>query len=201
MFYRFIALCFVTLAFACAPASDGPVSADPNQALKDAVRNGDKNDSLVDMCEEYGWYNDAFCDYFCDEPDPACGKCENMETLCRLSEIPTDTDGDGCPDTCIPEEEPELPPEPAALPLGSDCDENDQCSDDAYCARPLGVCNDAPGVCTVKPNECADANSFVPHIVCGCDGFTYGHPCDAESFGANLLHDGMCEDLADGSNW
>lgn len=194
MFCRTIVLFSALLIFACEPVENNPSSGDPDKSLKNLVVNDTPNDSSTDLCEEYGWYNDAYCDQFCPQEDAACAQCENMDQLCLLSETPTDTDGDGCPDTCIAKPIPadeEIEPSP----LGATCDAHDECAENAYCARPKGVCNNDAGVCTLKATDCGDIEDFEPDFVCGCDGVTIGTPCDAAWVGVNIAYDGWCENL------
>jgi hypothetical protein len=189
MFCRIISLFSILIIVACTPVENNATTSDPDQSLKELVQKDSKSDLASDLCDEYGWYNDAFCDQFCQQPDPACAKCENMDNLCLLSETPTDTDDDGCPDICVPEEVIE-PPEPS--PLGATCDDHDECAEDAYCARPAGTCNDDAGVCTAKTTYCGEADDFELLIVCGCDGYDHATPCDAEAVGVNIDYVGFC---------
>ena len=66
-----------------------------------------------------------------------------------------------------------------------------QCGAGQYCAYPLSaICGaaDAPGVCTDKPEVCADI--YAP--VCGCDDKTYGNACEAAGAGVSVQKQGEC---------
>ncbi len=63
------------------------------------------------------------------------------------------------------------------------------CGEGEYC-RAQNDCfaADGPGVCVAQPSGCGDI--FQP--VCGCDGQTYGNPCEAASAGVSVEHGGEC---------
>lgn len=69
------------------------------------------------------------------------------------------------------------------------CRENDNCTPDAYCAKPAGAC-DGPGECREKPEVCYTL--YEP--VCGCDGRTYTNDCQAAMAGVNVAFSGPCSD-------
>jgi hypothetical protein len=65
------------------------------------------------------------------------------------------------------------------------------CGSGQYCAYPVSAaCGaaDAPGVCTDKPEVCADIYS----PVCGCDDKTYGNACEAAGAGVSVQRQGEC---------
>ncbi len=93
--------------------------------------------------------------------------------LCEPGTVPHDTNGDGCPDACLP----------------GPCFTSEECGAGFYCAAPPGHCRD-PGACDKRPAACP-ADLFDP--VCGCDGTTYPGPCEAAAAGVRVAAPGTCE--------
>jgi hypothetical protein len=78
-------------------------------------------------------------------------------------------------------------------PAGGACGSSGlpECGAGQYCAYPpSALCGaaDAPGVCTDKPEVCADI--YAP--VCGCDDKTYGNACEAAGAGVSVQKQGEC---------
>jgi hypothetical protein len=65
------------------------------------------------------------------------------------------------------------------------------CGAGEFCKFPPGTCNvaDRMGVCVSIPQACPD----VWEPVCGCDGVTYGNPCEADAAGVSAARRGGCD--------
>ena len=68
-----------------------------------------------------------------------------------------------------------------------ECSVNEDCPAAAFCAKEPGDC-DGDGLCEPRPEVCPDV--YAP--VCGCDGLTYGNPCEAAAAGVSIAHPGEC---------
>ena len=75
------------------------------------------------------------------------------------------------------------------------CVRHDDCGPGNYCEKALGDC-DGEGRCVVQPLPCV-IGLWAPQ--CGCDGVTYGNPCEASGAGVNVAHSGECADGCDTS--
>lgn len=185
---------------ACEPgASEEGSRVEIAQAPEPLAGKADSGESMwildgEDMCAFFGLYDDAKCHDFCPEPDLACTPggmvlpeaeplpCAWEIPYCDEGERGIDTDRNGCTDLCVMEF--------VGCAAESDCLAGD------YCSRPLGDCDGAVGTCLPKPScSIGDISTWTPELVCGCDGVTYGMPCDAYSLGVNLASEGFCPDL------
>jgi hypothetical protein len=77
-------------------------------------------------------------------------------------------------------------PLPDLAPGG--CLSNAQCASSEYCAFATQPGCNGPGTCTTTPQICAP----IFNQVCGCDGQTYGNPCNAAGAGTNVARPGAC---------
>jgi hypothetical protein len=67
-----------------------------------------------------------------------------------------------------------------------------QCETGLTCHMEAGSCKriaDAAGVCRKKPQACP----MIYQPVCGCDGKTYGNPCQASGAGVSVAAQGECK--------
>ena len=109
------------------------------------------------------------------QTDASCMGCANVVCMAGSGTEPVDTTGDGCNDKCL-------------VP----CAASGDCGDAGLaCKLPHGVCG-GTGHCYPAVEVCpTDAP------VCGCDGLTYAHGCDAAEDGVVALTDGPCEGAVD----
>jgi hypothetical protein len=105
------------------------------------------------------------------------GPCECKAPECRDGTRPIDTDGDGCPDTC----------------LDGRCRSNADCREGSFCAGRPGHCEE-DGVCVKKPEVCPRS---LTEPVCGCDGLTYPSACAAAVAGVRVASLGACACTSD----
>ncbi len=73
--------------------------------------------------------------------------------------------------------------------LPKSCQSNNDCNgSNEFCAKQLGECETAVGVCTSKPRFCV----LEDMPVCGCDWITYKNNCFAARAGVNVRYQGEC---------
>jgi len=65
------------------------------------------------------------------------------------------------------------------------CTSNDECGEGQYCQA--NSCGGA-GECVARPTAC----TRIGFPVCGCDGNTYGNPCEAAAAGVSVASEGEC---------
>lgn len=96
-------------------------------------------------------------------------------------------DGAAASDGAVQTDGPASGGDSAAAPW---CSTNAQCKAGAYCHLDSSCLASGAklGQCTARPTACPEY--YAP--TCGCDGKTYGSPCDAHSSGVNVKHAGAC---------
>jgi hypothetical protein len=70
------------------------------------------------------------------------------------------------------------------------CAGDEDCRANQYCETRAGTCG-GRGTCKVRPEIC----TRIYNPVCGCDGRTYGNPCEASAAGVSLSARGECESV------
>ena len=73
------------------------------------------------------------------------------------------------------------------LCAGDACSSSDECTEGTFCDIP--GCTAETGICEWVPmRHTCDTDE----PVCGCDGYTYGSACEANSYSVSVSHDGSC---------
>jgi len=119
------------------------------------------------------------------------GGCSERNPL-FVDDAGPDPDGYIAPDHGLlpdsgPADDSFTPPPPLDGAPG-DCTSNPQCGAGMYCRFESGCGQTGPGTCAARPTQCPEYYS----PTCGCDGVTYGNPCDAASAGVSVASPGEC---------
>jgi len=138
------------------------------QCIADARNNSGSRDEFLEARKKCG-REYLQCKSEAREVKYACQKTaiENFET-CKL----------GCKD-------PEPEPTPNVCTSNADCSNSNE-----YCQK--DSCNANEGTCVEIPTICLE----VYQPVCSCSNNEFGNVCKLAQAGQNLLHEGICGDLA-----
>ena len=131
-------------------------------------------------CDNYWTCSDAgYCEQACGPVPEEIKKCTCKTLLCPDGGTPTDTDGDGCDDTCVTK------PKVCGGIIGIPCD------DGQWCDPSPGFCSgaDIGGLCVATPELCD--KTWKP--VCGCNGETYPNDCARIKAMIAKDYDGECK--------
>ncbi len=115
------------------------------------------------------------------------GTCEARPQVCSSNVAPVcGCDGTTYDNACDAAEAGVRVASNGACPSpGGTCASNTDCEATQYCA---GNGCGGQGYCQTKPQTCP----LYVMPVCGCDGTTYGNPCDAAEAGVRVASDGPC---------
>jgi hypothetical protein len=139
----------------------------------------------ADVCDD-----ESFCEIRPGCDSMAVGMCQETPETCTDDDAPVcGCDGDTYTNDCQRQM--------AGVPLDFrgdcsnppvECESNDQCMTEEFCARREGVCDDQLGLCIPRPDACPD--NLDP--VCGCDDVSYSNACEAAAAGASVASQGEC---------
>lgn len=107
----------------------------------------------------------------------ACGRLRSWGAVAAIAVLFVAVSGTRT--TCVPVE-----------PVESVCVLAEDCAAGEYCAKAVGDCG-GEGRCAVVTGPCV-IGLWAPQ--CGCDGETYGNPCEASGLGVNVAYEGECRD-------
>ncbi len=157
------------------------------------------SDALVDCTS-----NDQCAeDEFCAKPLGSCseavmGKCDNRPTDCFMTRAVAPQCG--CDDYTY-SNQCWAAASGAVIDHAGECDgdvlcfRNDECGENEFCEKKVGVCDMGFGVCRPQPPDCPQPEEPAP--VCGCDLRVYGDECTAWMNDVAIKHEGECNGSKD----
>ncbi|MFP6866611.1 MAG: Kazal-type serine protease inhibitor domain-containing protein, partial [Roseibacillus sp.] len=162
-----------TYGNACAAASAGVNIASEGACGAQARCTSNADCGATDYC---------FSENGCNSP----GICQPRPEICTLQFDPVcGCDGQTYGNACQAAAAGVNVASPGVCEAG--CNNNADCRATDYCVFDNG-CR-GPGICQPRPRVCAP-QIFNP--VCGCNGRTYGNPCEAARAGVNVASQGIC---------
>ena len=164
-----------TYGNACAAAAAGMNVASQGTCDAQAACNTNADCNDTDYC---------FSENGCDAP----GTCQPRPQVCTFEFWPVcGCDGQTYGNACSAAAAGVNVASQGACDAQTECNSNADCSAADYCVFDNG-CR-GPGICQPRPRVCAP-QIFNP--VCGCNGRTYGNPCEAARAGVNIASQGSC---------
>lgn len=85
--------------------------------------------------------------------------------------------------------------EGACVNVGAACKADAECalaSNELYCQKASGICDDGLGKCAQKALDTCPVDSADDQVVCGCDSQSYTNACKAHLVGVNVAFEGKC---------